>query len=362
MTTRRQTERSRRPRPERAIVRDFRGPSAGYEVEFDGRTVFDFVASILVEPEDEEELSAEDRQWLAETRAAVPADVARILRGKGKAAHPPNLAAPAVARRDLADARAYVEVIETAETPQALRWLLGSLFDGAEVEPHAEAALAGNREAIAAIEKLTGRKAETAVLRNPDPWLRRLRAALRSWLERYEPLEERIRRALERDLALRAADRATLEPAQLVERTTGGIRFLADPGVRRVILAPSYFGRPYNTVFAANGWRLFCYPIADSAIAEPDRFLPPLSALRLYRALGDETRLRILKLLSERDHYLTELAQQLELSKPTVKHHLRQLRVAGLVTLTEEGALTYYSLRPEGLEAAGKEVRDYLLT
>jgi len=86
-----------------------------------------------------------------------------------------------------------------------------------------------------------------------------------------------------------------------------------------------------------------------------------VSAIRLYRALGDETRLRILKLLGERDHYLTELAQELELSKPTIKHHLAQLRVAGLVTLTEEGSLNYYSLRRDRLEAAGKEVRDYLL-
>jgi len=109
------------------------------------------------------------------------------------------------------------------------------------------------------------------------------------------------------------------------------------------------------------GGTVFAYPVADTALGGTDRFTPPVSAVRLYRALGDETRLRILKLLGERDHYLTELAQELDLSKPTIKHHLAQLRVAGLVTLTEEGSLTYYSLRRDRLDAAGREVRDYLL-
>jgi ArsR family transcriptional regulator len=82
--------------------------------------------------------------------------------------------------------------------------------------------------------------------------------------------------------------------------------------------------------------------------------------VRLFRALGDPTRLRILKLLGERDHYLTELATQLELSKPTMKHHLALLRAAGVVTVTEEGSLTYYSIRRERLEEAGVDLRRFL--
>ena len=64
---------------------------------------------------------------------------------------------------------------------------------------------------------------------------------------------------------------------------------------------------------------------------------PPPAVVRLHRALGDETRLRILKLLAGRDLYLTEIAQQLDLSKPTIKHHLALLRAAGLVTIIEAG-------------------------
>ena len=58
--------------------------------------------------------------------------------------------------------------------------------------------------------------------------------------------------------------------------------------------------------------------------------------------------------------YLTELAQQLEVSKPTMKHHLTQLRVAGLVTVTDQGAQTYYSLRRDRLSEAGDDLMRFL--
>ena len=83
--------------------------------------------------------------------------------------------------------------------------------------------------------------------------------------------------------------------------------------------------------------------------------------LRLHRALGDGTRLRILKLLAEHDLYLTEIAQQLDLSKPTIKHHLTQLRVAGLVTVVESGSVMYYSLRRDRLDDASLDLKRFLV-
>ena len=90
------------------------------------------------------------------------------------------------------------------------------------------------------------------------------------------------------------------------------------------------------------------------------RSAPPSAMIRLYRALGDESRLRILRLLRDRDMYLTELAQALEVSKPTMKHHLTALRVAGLVTVTDLGAQTYYSLRKDRLSEAGDDLMRFL--
>ena len=83
--------------------------------------------------------------------------------------------------------------------------------------------------------------------------------------------------------------------------------------------------------------------------------------VQLFHALSDETRLKILKLLAGRDLYLTEIAQQLELSKPTIKHHLALLRSAGLVTITESGTVVYYSLRRNRLDDASADIKRFLI-
>jgi DNA-binding transcriptional ArsR family regulator len=157
----------------------------------------------------------------------------------------------------------------------------------------------------------------------------------------------------------RAEDRATLTGSDLIERTTGGVRVVPDASVTRVILAPTYFARPYNYLLAGPGWRFAGYPVADAAL-DVDPLSPPASVLRLHRALGDPTRLRILKLLADRDRYGTELAEILELSKPTITHHLTQLRVAGLVTAVEAGSAIYYHLRRDRLDEGTGDLRAFL--
>ena len=128
-----------------------------------------------------------------------------------------------------------------------------------------------------------------------------------------------------------------------------------------MILAPSYFSRPYNFLMSASDFRLFGYPVSDEALEAVDPLAAPQSVVRLHRALGDETRLQILKLLAGRDLYLTEIAQQLELSKPTIKHHLALLRSAGLVTITESGTVVYYSLRRNRLDDASADIKRFLI-
>jgi ArsR family transcriptional regulator, arsenate/arsenite/antimonite-responsive transcriptional repressor len=57
-----------------------------------------------------------------------------------------------------------------------------------------------------------------------------------------------------------------------------------------------------------------------------------------YRALGDDTRLRILQLLAtEGEHTVTELAERLSLSQPLLSWHLRRLRRAAVVKTVRVG-------------------------
>jgi DNA-binding transcriptional ArsR family regulator len=338
-----------------------------YDVAFDARPAYDFLLSLAVD-DDLSELPAEDQAWLRDARASLPADV-RAGMFVGKEQHhglASEVAAVIVERPDVRSARALVTAIEAMSPVEICRPLLGCEL-GEGYEELVERVIAGDDAAAAdAEERLVAEAGEkhratiTAVLRDPLGTTERLHLALRAWLPLFQPIEDRISRALDRDVVGRRAAAERLAPADLIEAATGGIRMMASAELRRVILAPSYFARPFNYMFAAPGWRLFCYPLADDALGEVDPHQPPLATIRLYRALGDESRLRILRLLSDHDMYLTELAQALELSKPTVKHHLAQLRVAGLVTMTEEGALTYYSLRRPRLDEAGVELHRYL--
>ncbi len=72
--------------------------------------------------------------------------------------------------------------------------------------------------------------------------------------------------------------------------------------------------------------------------------------VRLLQALGDPTRLSIVRqLASEREVCQCDLTACIELAQPTVSHHLRVLREAGLVAAERRGTWVYYSLEPAGL-------------
>ena len=65
---------------------------------------------------------------------------------------------------------------------------------------------------------------------------------------------------------------------------------------------------------------------------------------RLFSALEDETRLRIVALLVHRELCVCHLQELLSLSQPNISRHLRILRLAGLVTDRREGRWSHYRL------------------
>jgi DNA-binding transcriptional ArsR family regulator len=68
-----------------------------------------------------------------------------------------------------------------------------------------------------------------------------------------------------------------------------------------------------------------------------------------FDVLGDPTRRRVLDLLRDDDHTVTELVDALAMSQPAVSKHLRVLRDAGLVAARVDGPRRVYSLCPEPL-------------
>jgi len=63
-----------------------------------------------------------------------------------------------------------------------------------------------------------------------------------------------------------------------------------------------------------------------------------------YKALGDETRLKIIQMLSGHEMCVCEIIDKLDMSQPAISHHLKILRQAGLVNDSREGKWIYYSL------------------
>jgi ArsR family transcriptional regulator len=76
----------------------------------------------------------------------------------------------------------------------------------------------------------------------------------------------------------------------------------------------------------------------------------------LCKALADETRLEILGMLAERTGELCacEIEAHFDLSQPTISHHLKILRQAGLVRATRRGTWQHYSLERAALARLGE--------
>src|SRR5690348_13204680 len=78
--------------------------------------------------------------------------------------------------------------------------------------------------------------------------------------------------------------------------------------------------------------------------------------LRFFKALADESRLRLVGILATGERSVDELAALLTLRPPTVSHHLARLRELGLVTMRAEGTVHRYRLDADALRALSREV------
>ncbi len=73
---------------------------------------------------------------------------------------------------------------------------------------------------------------------------------------------------------------------------------------------------------------------------------------RIFKALGDPARVRILNVLATTDEAVCvcELVPALGLSQPTVSHHLKKLTEAGLLEREQRGVWAYFSINPVAAE------------
>lgn len=96
-------------------------------------------------------------------------------------------------------------------------------------------------------------------------------------------------------------------------------------------------------------------PVLQPLCCGPDA--PPMepAAARdlasLFKALADPTRVAIVNRLAIGEECcVCDLTDVFDLSQPTISHHLRILRDAGLIDSEPRGTWSYYRLRPEAIE------------
>jgi hypothetical protein len=78
--------------------------------------------------------------------------------------------------------------------------------------------------------------------------------------------------------------------------------------------------------------------------------------LQFFKALGNESRLKIIGLLANGERSVGELANLLDVKEPTVSHHLAMLKELGLVRVRGQGNVRYYRLDTSGLEEMSRDV------
>jgi len=93
-----------------------------------------------------------------------------------------------------------------------------------------------------------------------------------------------------------------------------------------------------------------CVPLTDAPLSEESA----QRMARVFKALSDPARLRLLSLIAGRpagEACNCELIEPLGLSQPTVSHHLKVLHDVGLLARDRRGQWIYYRIRPEQLAA-----------
>jgi DNA-binding transcriptional ArsR family regulator len=199
---------------------------------------------------------------------------------------------------------------------------------------------------------------------HPQEWGERFLTALQAYYEVFFAEEEiRIRPALQAAVKRVQTLAAEMDVPTLISEISEGIHFAETLDVEELVLIPSFWTTPLVTyIRLSKALMLFIFGARPgNASLVPGEAVPDALFLAL-KALADPTRLRILHYLTSEPLTPAQLSRRLRLRAPTVVHHLRALRLAGLVHLTiESGKKVSYTARPEGVQATFEALQDFLV-
>jgi ArsR family transcriptional regulator len=76
-----------------------------------------------------------------------------------------------------------------------------------------------------------------------------------------------------------------------------------------------------------------------------------IDCVEFCKALADETRQRILKMLLEEEMRVSDIVEAFSMSQPSISHHLSVLKQFGLVTSRKEGKHVFYAINRDNVVA-----------
>jgi DNA-binding transcriptional ArsR family regulator len=226
-----------------------------------------------------------------------------------------------------------------------------------EVEPSASP-----KKRLAQALEGTGRdvKAALALYDRPEELRRRMLALIeRFYEEHYRHDLPRRLPCLERSVAAHKSE-PTDNVAELTRRLMKREEdcLARDPSrYNEFIFAPSSDMGPYASCADIPPIHGLFYPCEPEYMGEPPEDAERTQRLaRIYKALGDEQRLRILHILRERDMYAQEIVERTGLHQSAVSRHLAFMHAVGLLVARREGNMKFFSLNPQ----IGQELRETL--
>lgn len=171
---------------------------------------------------------------------------------------------------------------------------------------------------------------------------------LRVWYECYfTTIQEEYVPLLMEDAAEKLALAEKMDMDALIEYASGGLVIEPEQPVEKVVLLPTLHLRPINTYYFYDNLLFIQYPID---LPELDEDEPPISLLRLTRAISKAEYLRLLRYVALGPKSMQEIVSALGITRDELLHDLLVLRVAGLLRTHLIGQDDEkFSIRPDGV-------------
>ena len=187
-------------------------------------------------------------------------------------------------------------------------------------------------------------------------------SALQSYYQAFfEEEEKRIEPVLRAALENAQSLANTLSFEDLFAELTQGLQVGDEFNSPKFIIAPAFWTTPlvfFEKIDNDSMILLFGARPSDMA-AIPGESVPE-GLVRSLKSLADPTRLKILLYLSHESLTPSEIARRLQLRPPTVTHHLKELRLAGLVELSLTHEENRYTIRRRAFDLVFENLKSFL--